>query len=221
MAAEVMSSEALVLDTGKDTDVHNLENTWCLWVLMHAMHTHRKANPKDQWQNSNTCVHSFSTVEDFWCLYNNIHGPAQLFHGDLSFFKKDIAPAWEDETCAKGGRWLVKLEEKSRSGGQEITRMKQDSVEETWLNLILALIGETFGGDDNDLVCGAVLSSRAKGSSKLALWVKTTDQNAVLRLGKRYQQILRMTMKDSEGTMKDAMGFENFEKKAYTFHLDV
>lgn len=214
--ADVMSGVALALDTEKD-DTHNLENTWCLWVLMHAMHQHgRKANPKDQWQNSNTCVHSFNTVEDFWCLYNNIHGPAQLFHGDLSFFKKDIAPAWEDATCAKGGRWLVKLEEKAG------TRMKQESVEETWLNLILALIGETFGGDDNDLVCGAVLSSRAKGSSKLALWVKTTDQNAVLRLGKKYQEILRMTMKDGEaGTIKDAMGFENFDKKAYTFHLDV
>jgi len=217
--AEVMSSEALVLDTEKG-ETHQLENTWCLWVLMHAMHQHgRKANPKDQWQNSNTCVHSFSTVEDFWCLYNNIHGPAQLFHGDLSFFKKDIAPAWEDETCAKGGRWLVKLEEKSR-GNQEIAKMKQESIEETWLNLILALIGETFGGDDNDLVCGAVLSSRAKGSSKLALWVKTTEQNAVLRLGKRYQEILRMTMKD-DSPMKDQMGFENFEKKSYTFHLDV
>ena len=55
-------------------------------------------------------------------------------------------------------------------------------MDEMWLNLILALIGEqTFEDTDNDLVCGAVLSSRAKGTSKLALWMKTTSKDPVAR----------------------------------------
>jgi len=209
-SVEVLSNEPVELaKKEQNPDDHTLENTWCLWVLMHGQPGTRVKNPKDQWQNSNSMVHTFSTVEDFWCLYNNIHGPAQQFHGDLSFFKKGISPAWEDPTCARGGRWLVKLEEKATS------KMKQETVEETWLNLILALIGEGFGGDDNDMVCGAVLSSRSKGSSKLALWVKSTETKVVIRLGETYKQILQMTMKEGD------LGFENFEKKAYTNHLEV
>jgi len=212
-SVEVMPSEPVELKEERDDD-HRLEHTWCLWVLMHGQPGTRPVkNAKDQWQNSNSNVHEFSTVEDFWCLYNNIHGPAQQFHGDLSFFKKGIQPMWEDAACAQGGRWLVKLEEKGSGGAS--AKMKQDAVEETWLNLILALIGEGFGGDDNDMVCGAVLSSRAKGSSKLALWVKSTEPKVVTRLGETYKQILQMTMKDGD------LGFENFEKKAYTTHLSL
>jgi len=209
-SAEVLSEPVVAdLEPSKGDD-HVLENTWCLWVLMHAAPGQRPVKAhKDQWQTSNSCVHKFNTIEDFWCLYNNIHGPAQMFHGDLSFFKEGIQPAWEDAICAQGGRWLVKLEEKSG------VKMKQEQVEETWLNLILALIGEGFGGDDNDFVCGAVLSARAKGSSKLALWVKTTDPKIVQRLGEMFKQVLQMTMKEGD------LGFENFEKKAYERYLTL
>jgi len=217
-SVDVLPSETPQDLAKKETgDEHKLENTWCLWVLMHGAPGQRPVkNHKDQWQNSNACAHTFSTVEDFWCLYNNIHGPAQQFHGDLSFFKQGIQPAWEDATCAKGGRWLVKLEEKTSGGKSESgTKMKQEQVEETWLNLTLALIGEGFGGNDNDEVCGAVLSSRAKGSSKLALWVKTTEPKVVLRLGETYRQILHMTMPAGD------IGFEDFSEKAYTKHLTI
>lgn len=200
-------TDAVAVAPGSEED-HVLENTWCLWVLLHAGGG-RVKNPKDQWQSHNACVHTFNTVEAFWCLYNNIHGPAQTFLGDLSFFKQGIAPAWEDKQCAQGGRWLVKLEEKAN------VKMKPDQVEETLLNVVLALIGEGFGGDDNDTVCGVVLSSRAKGSSKLALWVKSTEPQVLIRLGEKYKQILQMTMKEGD------LGFENFEKKAYTHHLEL
>ena len=87
-------------------------------------------------------------------------------------------------------------------------------MDEMWLNLILALIGEqTFEDTDNDLVCGAVLSSRAKGTSKLALWMKTTSKDPVDRVGNKYMEILRNT---SGGAVCagvagfDKVSFENF-----------
>jgi translation initiation factor 4E len=167
-----------------------------------------KKTQKQDWTNNNAMVHSLSTVEEFWCLYNNINGPSCLGNGDVSFFKKGIVPAWEDETCSSGGRWVVKLE-----------KVRPDTMDEMWLNLILALIGEqTFEETDNDLVCGAVLSSRAKGTSKLALWMKTTSKDPVARVGNKYVEILRNTL---GGAGSDQVSFENFSKQVYEKHLKL
>jgi len=210
MTAEVMTSE-LDLEkqkekeaTGDIVEKHSLQNTWCLWV---NMSNPSKKSQKQDWSTNNAMVHSLSSVEEFWCLYNNINGPSCLGNGDVSFFKKGIVPAWEDESCSSGGRWVVKLE-----------KVRPDTMDETWLNLILALIGEqTFEETDNDLVCGAVLSSRAKGTSKLALWMKTAQKEPALRVGNKYVDILRNTL----GGANSDVSFENFSKQVYERHLKL
>jgi translation initiation factor 4E len=211
MTAEVIPSE-LDIEKKKENEApgeigekHALQNTWCLWVNMSS--PSKKAQKQD-WTAQNTNVHTLSTVEEFWCLYNNINGPSCLGNGDVSFFKKGIVPAWEDESCSSGGRWVVKLE-----------KVRPDTMDETWLQLILALIGEqTFEETDNDLVCGAVLSCRAKGTSKLALWMKTTQKEAVARVGSKYVDLLRGTL-NSGGS--DQVSFENFSKQVYEKHLKL
>jgi translation initiation factor 4E len=211
MTAEVIASE-LDLEKQKENEApgeivekHSLQNTWCLWV---NMSNPSKKSQKQDWTSNNTNVHSLSTVEEFWCLYNNINGPSCLGNGDVSFFKKGIVPAWEDESCSSGGRWVVKLE-----------KVRPETMDETWLQLILALIGEqTFEETDNDLVCGAVLSSRAKGTSKLALWMKTTQKDPVARVGSKYVDILRNTL---VGGGSDQVSFENFSKQVYEKHLKL
>jgi len=211
MTAEVMTSE-LDLEkqkekeaTGDIVEKHSLQNTWCLWV---NMSNPSKKSQKQDWSTNNAMVHSLSSVEEFWCLYNNINGPSCLGNGDVSFFKKGIVPAWEDESCSSGGRWVVKLE-----------KVRPETMDETWLQLILALIGEqTFEETDNDLVCGAVLSSRAKGTSKLALWMKTTSKEPVARVGSKYVDLLRNTL-TSGGS--DQVSFENFSKQVYEKHLKL
>jgi len=211
MTAEVIPSE-LDIEKQKENEApgevgekHALQNTWCLWVNMSS--PSKKAQKQD-WTSNNTNVHTLSTVEEFWCLYNNINGPSCLGNGDVSFFKKGIVPAWEDESCSSGGRWVVKLE-----------KVRPETMDETWLQLILALIGEqTFEETDNDLVCGAVLSSRAKGTSKLALWMKTTQKEPVARVGGKYVDLLRSTL---GGGGSDQVSFENFSKQVYEKHLKL
>jgi translation initiation factor 4E len=207
MTADVMSTEE-VLDTireeasGEEVPKHNLHSVWCLWVNMFNM---GKKDRKDQWANSNTMVHTLQTVEGFWCLYNNINGPSQLSNGDISLFKQGISPAWEDPACSNGGRWVMKLD-----------KVRPESLDESWLNLILALIGEeTFEDGDNDIVCGAVLSCRAKGTRKLALWMKTTNSGPITRVGNKFLEIMKPSFGYAE------IGFENFSKQAYTAHLKL
>jgi len=196
---DVLANAAITMEG--DEDLHPLENTWCVWV--NIVGGNRKS-AKDNWGDKQLMVHEFDTVEDFWCLYNNIN--TQQWHGDLAFFKKGITPAWEDATCKHGGRWVLKLDMKNRA----------DADSSTWLNLVLALIGEeSFEGADNDLVCGAVLSSRAKGPTKVALWLKTTSKSAVMRLGETFARGIRASIGNGPG---GTLGFEHFEKKAYTMH---
>ena len=45
-------------------------------------------------------VYTFSTVETFWCLYNNILPASRLsVQSDYSLFVSGIQPTWEDEVC--------------------------------------------------------------------------------------------------------------------------
>merc|ERR1719506_146609 len=85
--------------------------------------------------------------------------PSKLENVDYSLFKDGISPAWEDPGVKNGGRWVVKLE-----------KVKAQSLDELWLSLMLALIGEEFWDVGGDLVCGAIVSVRAR-ASKIALWL--------------------------------------------------
>ena len=61
---------------------------------------------------------SFSTVEDFWSVYNHIEQVSKLGTGcDYSFFKTGIKPMWEDESNKFGGRWIINIEKWQKAAG--------------------------------------------------------------------------------------------------------
>jgi translation initiation factor 4E len=48
-------------------------------------------------------------------------------------------------------------------------------LDQLWLNILLAMIGEQF--DEGDEICGAVASVRAR-QEKIALWTRTATNEA-------------------------------------------
>nr|GEZ98584.1 eukaryotic translation initiation factor 4E [Tanacetum cinerariifolium] len=87
-----------VIDTSSSTLVekHPLEHSWMFWFDNPSA----KSKAAD-WGSSIRSIYTFSTVEDFWSLYNNIHKPSKLATGaDFYCFKKEIEPNWEDPVCA-------------------------------------------------------------------------------------------------------------------------
>lgn len=174
--AGASSSTACAADQGSSSlSKHALHHSWCLWALKSD-----GSSTKDNWHGSQMKVGEFDTVEDFWRHFNNIRRPSKLGTIDFSMFKKDIAPAWEDETCKHGGRWIAKLESKTPA----------EDFDKLWMELILTMIGEAFNGDGGELVCGAVASARAKGNSKVALWVSEKDQEKVMPIGRAFANVL-------------------------------
>ncbi|KAI9014442.1 translation initiation factor eIF 4e-like domain-containing protein [Phycomyces nitens] len=142
---------------------HPLQNTWTLWFDNPG----KKANINSWAQNLKEVV-SISTVEDFWGVYNNV---ARVNNLDMSsnyhFFKKGVRPEWEDPANANGGKFSIQLP-RNRTG---------DGVNDFWLHMLLAMIGEQYKYEDE--ICGAVVSVR-KVFYRIALWIKTAENREIV-----------------------------------------
>ncbi|XP_021866478.1 eukaryotic translation initiation factor 4E-1 [Spinacia oleracea] len=149
---------------------HPLENSWTFWFDNPSAKSKAAA-----WGSSIRPIYTFSNVEEFWSLYNNIHHPSKLGVGaDFHCFKDKIEPKWEDPICANGGKWTVTF-----------SRGKSDTA---WLYTLLAMIGEQF--DHGDDICGAVINVRAR-QEKIAIWTKNAaNEAAQLSIGKQWKKFL-------------------------------
>jgi len=152
---------------------HPLQRCWTMWYDNPGG---RSAWTMDRFKK----ISNVSTVEDFWRMYNNIMPPSGLCNGsNYHLFKEDIQPMWEDEHNRHGGKWIVAF-----------PKGRKDSLDEYWLYLLLAMIGESF--HDIDEVCGAVVSVR-KNQSKLALWTRdaaSPAQDSIMKIGITLRQVL-------------------------------
>jgi translation initiation factor 4E len=151
---------------------HPLQNTWALWYF--------KNDKRNNWLDNQKIITTFSTVEDFWALFNYIQPASKLAPGcDYSMFKDGIQPMWEDERNKRGGRWLINLDKRKR--GAELDRF--------WLETVLCLIGEAFD-ECSEEICGAVINIRPKGD-KLGLWTRDcTQRDANIKIGKVFKSRL-------------------------------
>ncbi|ESR62840.1 hypothetical protein WN944_012449 [Citrus x changshan-huyou] len=149
---------------------HPLEHSWTFW-FDNPFAKSKQAT----WGSSMRSIYTFSSVEEFWSLYNNIHHPSKLAVGaDFYCFKNKIEPKWEDPVCANGGKWTVIF-----------PKGKSDT---SWLYTLLAMIGEQF--DHGDEICGAVVNVRAR-QEKISLWTKNASNEAAqMSIGKQWKELL-------------------------------
>ncbi|PPR93686.1 hypothetical protein GOBAR_AA26992 [Gossypium barbadense] len=157
--------------TGTEKQPHKLERKWTFWFDSQS-----KAKQGAAWGSSLRKVYTFDTVEEFWCLYDQIFKPSKLpGNADFHLFKAGIEPKWEDPECANGGKWSV-------------TSNRKANLENMWLESLMALIGEQF--DEADEICGVVASVRQR-QDKLALWTKTaTNEAAQMGIGRKWKEII-------------------------------
>jgi translation initiation factor 4E len=140
---------------------HVLQHKWSLWF----------DNPKlkkdnESWEENLKKVHTFGTVEEFWCLFNNVIAPTKLALGsNFHVFKDGIQPMWEDATNKDGGKWVL-----------SIPKQRRKNVDMWWMYSILMMIGENLN-DECD-VCGAVVSLR-KNQDRIALWTKSARKESL------------------------------------------
>ncbi|KAJ0669207.1 putative translation Initiation factor eIF-4e, eukaryotic translation initiation factor 4E (eIF-4E) [Helianthus annuus] len=175
---------------------HPLEHSWTFWF------DNPSAKAKQaSWGSSMRPIYTFSTVEEFWSLYNNIHRPSKLASGaDFYCFKNKIEPKWEDPVCANGGKWTMTF-----------SKAKSDMC---WLYTLLAMIGEQF--DHGDDICGAVVNVRARGE-KISLWTKNAaNESAQVSIGKQWKEFLDYNEMIGFIFHEDAKKLDRGAKNKYT-----
>jgi len=157
---------------------HPLQNTWTLWYY--------KNDRTRGWEENQKEVIDFSTVEDFWALFNHIEEVARLKAGcDYSLFKSGVKPMWEDKSNMNGGRWLINLDPRQRT----------DQLNKFWLEIMLLMIGEAFGEAHGKYVNGAVVSVRQKGD-KIGVWLGSVKNGeAILQIGRKIKESLGINVK--------------------------
>lgn len=185
--AEVTTAEAppAVAEAGAK-QLHKLERKWTFWY-------DNQSKPKPQgavWGSSLRKLYTFDTVEEFWCLYDQILKPSKVpVNADFHLFKAGIEPKWEDPECANGGKWTV-------------TGNRKTNLDNMWLETLMALIGEQF--DEADEICGVVVSVRQR-QDKISLWTKTASNEATqTSIGRKWKEIIDVTDKISYSVHDDS-----------------
>ncbi|XP_030975139.1 eukaryotic translation initiation factor [Quercus lobata] len=175
-AAAAAAAETETVPAAVTKEPHRLERKWTFWF-------DNQSKPKQgaAWGTSLRKVYTFDTVEDFWCLYDQIFKPSKLpANADFHLFKAGIEPKWEDPECAAGGKWSV-------------TSNRKAGLDTMWLETMMALIGEQF--DEADEICGVVASVRQR-QDKLALWTRTAANEATqMSIGRKWKEIIDITDK--------------------------
>ncbi|TDH73021.1 uncharacterized protein CCR75_003098 [Bremia lactucae] len=168
-----VAEENIFAGLSNEATKHPLQNRWVLWY-----DNPKKRHSTDSWEENLKNVYTFNTVEDFWCLYNNILVPTKLSIGsNYHLFKEGIRPMWEDPINAKGGKWIFTN-----------PRSRKARLDECWLYVMLSLIGETL--QDEDDVCGAVVSVR-KPQDRIAIWSATANaEDRQKAIGRGFRQAL-------------------------------
>lgn len=156
---------------------HPLNSRWTLW------YTKPQVNKSENWHDLLKPVITFSSVEEFWGIYNSIPTANQLpLKSDYHLFKEGIKPEWEDEQNAKGGRW-----QHSFANKRDVSTVIND----LWLRGLLSVIGETIEDDENE-VNGIVLNVR-KQAIRVGIWTRDTDESKLRTVGERFKKVLKLT----------------------------
>jgi hypothetical protein len=128
----------------REQETYDLENTWVLWYH----------DGKSDWTpESYQKIYEFSTIEDFWRLYNNL--PSVVNHY-FFLMKKGHPPIWEAKQNINGGSWLHK-----------VPKVQADAY---WLKFSMFLIGECMA-DDTDNLIGISISPKVHNVT-MSVWNK-------------------------------------------------
>jgi len=167
---------------------HPLNTVWSLWYFINDKNV--------RWEDSQVKVASFSTVEDFWALFNHIESASRLRVGcDYSLFKDEIKPMWEDAMNITGGKWSLSLNKSQRN----------TDLDKLWMETIMLLVGENMEEELTKQITGAVISVRPR-LDRLAVWT-----------GNHKKADLCMKIGHS---MRDALNVPPNMPLEYTIHQD-
>lgn len=182
--AKLKSKSATPIPVGE----HPLQNAWAVW--------YDKAKPKKRrdggattagWEGGLKVVGAFQDVEYMWRWFNSLTSASDMDVGaNYHVFKEGVKPMWEAPANKGGGSWTIRFAK--RTSGQCY-------LQEYWLNLVCAAVGETLDEGAND-ICGVGVSKRRSGD-KLVVWMSAPpsgcsaeeEETRAMEIGRRVKSL--------------------------------
>jgi len=177
---------------------HPLMNKWTLWFTKPS-----PPNSGDNWAEYLKEVVTFDSVEEFWGIYNNITKTSDLaIKSDYHLFKHGVRPEWEDVQNKYGGKWAYVFKKE---------RLSNVSIDELWLHVMLAAIGETLEKEGDNEIMGVVVNVR-RGFHRVSVWTRSVGgplgpgQGAsnrpggteiLMEIGGKFKEVLRLPPRES------------------------
>mmetsp|Transcript_16491 Transcript_16491/g.35827 ORF Transcript_16491/g.35827 Transcript_16491/m.35827 type:complete len:205 (-) Transcript_16491:371-985(-) len=177
---------------------HPLQFEWVLWYDGPAQGNAQKTTKN--YGNTLRELGRFSTVEDFWALFNNLVEPSKLApQTSYQLFKGGIEPKWEDPRNELGGKWTIPL-----------PREPPQMLDDQWLRSALMLIGDILPEKESDDVAGLIVQNRKSREHRLMMWTQTSgDHDLQKSIGEQWKavsqygnEILYHAHKDSMASSK-------------------
>jgi translation initiation factor 4E len=138
---------------------------------------------KARWQKEYNLreVYTFSSIETFWQLFNNVPTVHNLIaNTDYLLFKESIKPEWEDPRNNDGGKWVVTLPTEKKL---------EDECHDAWMKIIYMMIGTNIDKELYEILNGIVLSVRDK-HHRISIWVSDNSEPSMLkRIGDRIKEV--------------------------------
>jgi len=168
---------------------HPLMNTWTLWFTKPP-----SGKGESSWNDLLKEVVTFDSVEEFWGIYNNITKTSDLaLKSDYHLFKAGIRPEWEDIQNKHGGKWSYQFKDK-----------RAVPIDERWLHVMLAAIGETLESENDKEITGVVVNVR-KAFFRIGVWTKSTgsgknggggSKETLMEIGRKFKEVLQLGDKE-------------------------
>lgn len=145
--------------------MNKLKHTWILWY---------HSSDGDDWSmQSYRKLYEFSTVEDFWRLYNNL---PSIVNCMFFLMKKGHPPIWEVPQNINGGAWLYKFPKKN--------------ADSQWLKFSCYLVGETIGNLSDEIV-GISISPKIFNVT-IRIWNKNSHKATKhFKFNRKYPELIK------------------------------
>eukprot|EP01066_Platyproteum_vivax_P020585 Platyproteum_vivax@DN8513_c0_g1_i1.p1 len=211
-------NQAPFVPEASDEDLRNdlpLQDKWAVWEQIMLAD-----NVKMNYDNQTKMFAEFSTVQQFWKLWNHMPQPSELLEqkrmvreatetdtmsliDGIMVFRDGVKPKWEDEANANGGHFQFIF--RPSTGGPQI--------DEFWNNLVLGIIGGTI--EPAHMINGVRLvdklsNTRNQPSIRIEVWFSNFDsaERAFLRKSVETAMITRL-----DGT--SSIGIPRCEEKSH------
>jgi len=195
-----------------------LQYAWTLW--------HTAPATGGGWSSNYKQIATFSSVPEFWRLFNNISPPSLLDAGSsYHLFKGKVKPAWEDKFNANGGAWAFRFTAANKQKGRDDRGrgrndrrggggMEEDdrtqaatAANYAWYHSVLNMIGNNFEFSED--ICGLVINIKKGGRGKIELWIKDAkSKNKVTDIGLQFKQFCGAARKKNA-----EIEFQSFESQ--------